>query len=84
MTLYECKKIVKQFGEAALRAKKAGFDAVELHYAHGYLMSAFLSPALNTRTDEYGGMEGGLKLCCEVVGEVKKSCGQDYPCPVPD
>ena len=79
MTLYECKKIVKQFGEAAFMAKKAGFDAVELHYAHGYLMSAFLSPALNTRTDEYGGMEGGLRLCCEVVGEVKKSCGPDYP-----
>jgi len=79
MTLYECKKIVKQFGEAALRAKKAGFDAVELHYAHGYLMSAFLSPTLNTRTDEYGGMEGGLKLCCEVIGEVKQQCGRDYP-----
>jgi 2,4-dienoyl-CoA reductase-like NADH-dependent reductase (Old Yellow Enzyme family) len=46
LTLYECNETVKQFGEGALRAKKAGFDAVEVHYAHGYLMSAFLSPDL--------------------------------------
>jgi len=79
MTLYECKKTIKQFGEAALRAKKAGFDAVELHYAHGYLMSTFLSPILNTRTDEYGGLEGGLRFSCEVIAETKRLCGQDYP-----
>ncbi|MBW1997941.1 MAG: FAD-dependent oxidoreductase [Deltaproteobacteria bacterium] len=79
LTLYECKEIVRKFGEGARRAKEAGFDAVELHYAHGYLMSAFLSPTLNTRPDEYGGLEGGLKLACEVVEEVKKRCGMDYP-----
>ena len=79
MTLYECKKTIKQFGQAALRAKKAGFDAVEVHCAHGYLMSTFLSPALNTRTDEYGGLGGGLKFCCEVIAEIKKCCGKDYP-----
>lgn len=79
MTLYECKKTIKQFGEAALRAKKAGFDAIELHCAHGYLMSTFLSPILNTRTDEYGGLEGGLKFCCEVIAEIKQRCGRDYP-----
>lgn len=79
MTLYECKNTIKQFGEAALRAKQAGFDAVEVHYAHGYLGSAFLSPTLNTRTDEYGGLEGGLKFCCEVIEEMKQRCGGDYP-----
>ncbi|MBW2029901.1 MAG: FAD-dependent oxidoreductase [Deltaproteobacteria bacterium] len=79
LTLYECKEMVKKFGEGARRAKEGGFDAVELHYAHGYLMSAFLSPTLNTRTDEYGGLEGGLKLACEVVEEVKRRCGSDYP-----
>lgn len=79
LTLFECKEVVRQFGEGALRAKKGGFDAVEVHYAHGYLMSAFLSPILNSRTDEYGGMEGGLKLACEVVEEIKKQCGKDYP-----
>ena len=79
LTLDECKNIIKLFGEAALRARKAGFDAVEVHCAHGYLLSAFLSPALNTRIDEYGGMVGGIKLCTEVVQEIKKACGQDYP-----
>jgi 2,4-dienoyl-CoA reductase-like NADH-dependent reductase (Old Yellow Enzyme family) len=52
LTLSECKNTVKQFGNSALRAKKAGFDAVEIHYAHGYLASAFLSPILNKRADE--------------------------------
>ena len=79
LTLYECKEIVKKFGQGALRAKKAGFDAVEAHFAHGYLMSSFLSPMLNTRADEYGGLEGGLKLSCEVIEEIKKRCGRDYP-----
>jgi 2,4-dienoyl-CoA reductase (NADPH2) len=79
LTLYESKNIVKQFGEAALRAKKAGFDAIEVHCAHGYLLSSFLSPTLNTRADEYGGMEGGIKFCSEIVQEIKKQCGQDYP-----
>ena len=55
MTLYECKRIIKQFGEAAVRAKKAGFDAVEVHCTHGYLLSSFLSSTMNTRIDEYGG-----------------------------
>ena len=79
LTLDECKEVVRQFGEGALRVKKAGFDAVEVHYAHGYLMCSFLSPFLNSRTDEYGGLEGGLRLCCEVIEEVKRRCGQDYP-----
>jgi len=79
MTLYECKRTIRQFGEGALRAKKAGYDAVEAHFAHGYMLSSFLSSFLNKRTDEYGGMEGGLKFCCEVVQEIKKTCGQDYP-----
>lgn len=79
LSLEECRETIKQFGEGALRAKEAGFDAVEVHYAHGYLMCSFLSPFLNTREDEYKGMEGGLKFCCEVIEEVKRRCGQDYP-----
>ncbi|NWG02629.1 MAG: FAD-dependent oxidoreductase [Syntrophaceae bacterium] len=80
ISTYECKRIVKLFGEGALRAKKAGFDAVEIHCAHGYLLSAFLSPTLNsTRTDEYRGMEGGIKLVSEIIQEIKNRCGSDYP-----
>lgn len=79
LTLYECKNIIKRFGEAAGRAKKAGFDAVEVHCAHGYLLSAFLSSTLNTRTDEYGGLEGGIKFSGEIVQEIKKQCGPHYP-----
>lgn len=79
LTLYECKSIIKRFAEAALRAKKAGFDAVELHCAHGYLLSSFLSPTQNTRKDEYGGIEGGIKFCSEIIKEIKNLCGQDYP-----
>lgn len=79
MTHYEIKECIKQFGEAALRAKKAGFDTVEAHFAHGYLGSSFLSPFLNQRTDEYGGIEGGVKFAKEVIREIKKKCGEDYP-----
>ncbi|MCX5810447.1 MAG: FAD-dependent oxidoreductase [Proteobacteria bacterium] len=79
LTLYECRNIIKRFGEAAVRVKKAGFDAVEVHCAHGYLLSAFFSSTLNTRTDEYGGLEGGIKLSCEIVQEIKQQCGHDYP-----
>jgi len=79
MTLYECQKTLRQFGEGALRAKKAGYDAVEAHFAHGYMLSSFLSSFINKRQDEYGGMEGGLKFCCEVIKEIKRTCGEDYP-----
>jgi 2,4-dienoyl-CoA reductase (NADPH2) len=72
--------MIKLFGEAALRALKAGFDAIEVHCAHGYLLSSFLSPTLNnTRTDEYRGMEGGIKLVSEIIQEIKHRCGPDYP-----
>jgi len=80
MTTYEVKECIKQFGEAALRAKQAGFDTVEAHFAHGYLGSSFLSPFLNnTRSDEYAGMEGGLRFATEVIRSIKKHCGEDYP-----
>ena len=79
LTLFECKGTIVKFGQAALRARKAGFDGVELHFAHGYLASSFLSPFLNKRTDEYGGMTGGIRFCCEVVEEVRRRCGDDFP-----
>lgn len=66
------------FATAAKRAKKAGFDGVELHYAHAYTMSSFLS-ATNTRTDGYGGeVEGRVRLPLEVFAAVRASVGADY------
>ena len=66
------------FAEAALRAKKAGFDGVELHYAHAYTMSSFLS-RLNTRNDGYGGpLKNRLRLPLEVLNAVRIAVGKDY------
>lgn len=65
-------KVVADFEAAALRAKAAGFDVVELHMAHGYLLSSFLSPASNTRTDAYGGsLENRMRFPLQVVKAVR-------------
>lgn len=67
------------FGEAALRAKAVGFDGVELHYAHAYTLSSFLS-ATNTREDGYGGsLENRLRLPLEVCTQVRRQVGESYP-----
>lgn len=80
LTTGEVKGIVKQFGQAAFRAKQAGFDGVEIHGAHGYLVAQFLSCSANKRTDEYGGsLENRMRFALEVVREVKSCCGEDYP-----
>lgn len=71
---------VSSFGAAALRAKKAGFDAVQIHAAHGYLLSQFLSPFYNRRTDQYGGsLENRIRIVLEVFEAIRKSVGKDYP-----
>jgi 2,4-dienoyl-CoA reductase-like NADH-dependent reductase (Old Yellow Enzyme family) len=72
--------IVPAFTQAAVRAKQAGFDAIQLHAAHGFLFSQFLSPALNQRTDEYGGtLENRARFLLEVVRSIRKATGPDYP-----
>jgi 2,4-dienoyl-CoA reductase-like NADH-dependent reductase (Old Yellow Enzyme family) len=72
--------IVPAFTQAAMRAKQAGFDAIQLHAAHGFLFSQFLSPALNQRTDEYGGtLENRARFLLEVVRSIRKATGPDYP-----
>ncbi len=72
--------IVSAFARAADLAKQAGFDAVQIHAAHGFLLSQFLSPALNKRTDEYGGeLENWARLLLEVVRSVRETVGPAYP-----
>ena len=80
LTTEEIHKLVKQFGEAAFRIKKAGFDGVEVHGAHFYLIHQFLSPTYNQRRDEYGGSsENRFRFLKEVVEEIRHTCGTDFP-----
>lgn len=73
-------EVVEAFGHAALRAKKAGFDAVEIHGAHGYLLTQFLSPFSNHRQDAYGGSEENRsRFVLEVVESVRAKVGSNYP-----
>lgn len=79
-TIEEIRGIVTAFGKAAERAKHAGFDAVEIHSAHGYLLSQFLSPLTNHRDDEYGGNdENRRRLHLEVLEEIRERVGGDFP-----
>ncbi|MEM2022140.1 MAG: FAD-dependent oxidoreductase [Archaeoglobaceae archaeon] len=73
----EILKIEEEFADAALRAKKAGFDAVELIGSAGYLISQFFSPATNKRTDEYGGsLENRTRFAVEILERIKEKCGK--------
>ena len=72
--------VVAQFGAAAARAKAAGFDGVEIHAGHGYLLSSFISPITNTRTDQYGGsLENRMRLPLDVLAAVREAVGADFP-----
>jgi 2,4-dienoyl-CoA reductase-like NADH-dependent reductase (Old Yellow Enzyme family) len=80
MTIDQIQKAAEAFGKAARRAKEAGFDGVQIHAAHGYLLSQFLSPAYNRRNDEYGGsFENRARLTLEVVRGVRLTVGRYYP-----
>lgn len=72
--------VVQQFAAGARRAKEAGFDGVEIHSGHGYLLSSFVSPVTNKRTDAYGGsLEARLKLPMDVLRAVRAEVGPDFP-----
>jgi 2,4-dienoyl-CoA reductase-like NADH-dependent reductase (Old Yellow Enzyme family) len=80
LTSDEINDIVLAFAEGARRAKSWGFDGVQLHGAHGYLINQFLSPLTNRRTDEYGGsIENRSRFLLEVYRKVRESVGDDYP-----
>lgn len=80
MTFADIQSVVKAFREAARRAREYGFDAVQLHAAHGYLINQFLSPHTNYRSDEYGGRpENRARFLMEVYWEVREAVGRDFP-----
>lgn len=80
LAIEEIQDIVHAFGDAALRAKIAGFKLVEIHGAHGYLLTNFFSPTTNHRTDLYGGsLENRMRIYVEIVRDVRKKVGPDFP-----
>ncbi len=80
LAVAEIETLVKEFGEGATRARKAGFDGIEIHANGGYLVDEFLSPFTNRRTDEYGGsVERRAKFALDLVRAAKSSAGSDYP-----
>ena len=80
MSLERIAAVIDAFARAAARARKAGFDAVEIHGAHGYLLNQFLSPFSNQRTDEYGGSEENRsRFVLAIIAAVRKAVGPDFP-----
>ncbi|NPD47766.1 NADH:flavin oxidoreductase [Lentimicrobium sp. S6] len=79
MTNDNIRHVVKMFTNASVRAQKAGYDAVELHAAHGYLLSQFLTPYCNRREDEYGGnIENRSRIIVEVITSIRKAVGSAF------
>lgn len=80
MTTEEVVDMVDKFSEAAWRVKQAGFDGVELHAAHGYLISQFMSPYLNKRIDRWGGsFENRMRFPLAIISSIQKKCGRNFP-----
>ena len=80
MSTEEVYQMVETFGDAALRGKKAGFDAVELHASHGYLIAQFLSGHANKRTDEFGGsLFNRMRFLRLILRDIRKKAGDDFP-----
>jgi len=80
MTIEDIEDMIQSFIMSAERAKRAGFDGVQLHAAHGYLLSEFLSPYMNKRTDDYGGSsENRVRIIVEIFDGIKEMCGEDWP-----
>ena len=79
MTKEDIKTLIEAFGDAALRAKKSGFDGVEIHGAHGYLLNMFLAPFFNRREDEYGGSpENRARIIYDIYDHTRSKVGNDF------
>jgi len=80
MMLEDIRQVVSAYGTAAKRAQQAGFDGVQIHSAHGYLLNQFLSPAFNQRNDRYGGdIRNRARILIEVLQSVRNAVGSSYP-----
>ncbi len=80
ITRDEIDDMIEWFGQGALKAKTAGYDMVEIHAAHGYLLSGFLSPKLNLRTDEFGGsLKNRASIIVKLIQQIKRMVGDDFP-----
>ncbi len=80
LTNKEIEDIIQAFHDAARRTKEAGFDGVEIHSAHGYLLNQFFSPLTNKRQDEYGGsIHNRIRIHLKVIEAVRKAVGDDFP-----
>jgi 2,4-dienoyl-CoA reductase-like NADH-dependent reductase (Old Yellow Enzyme family)/thioredoxin reductase len=80
LAVEEIQNVIEAFGEGARRTKASGFDAVEIHGAHGYLINQFLSPLTNKRTDKYGGdVKGRTRFLLEILELTRDKVGSDYP-----
>lgn len=80
MSIREIKQVIQDFANAALRAKKAGLDGVEIHSAHGYLLNQFYSPLTNHQQDAYGGcLASRIQLHLEIIQAIRAVTGKDFP-----
>ncbi len=80
LKLDEIKAIIEKFIRVGRRAYESGYDAVQLHAAHGYLLSSFLSPYMNTRTDEYGGrLENNARILVDIIKGLRNETGKNFP-----
>ncbi len=80
LTVDQIRELIEAYGDAAARAKKAGFEAIEIHGAHGYLIAQFMSAYSNHRQDEYGGpLEKRARFALEIIRDVRDKVGFDYP-----
>lgn len=81
MDITDIEKVIDDFTKAAIRTKVAGFDGIEIHSAHGYLLNQFYSPLMNKRRDKYTGntVDGRIALHLEIIRAIREAVGQDYP-----